>query len=56
MSKSVIAPELNELCPALMGRFIARGALPDFARLYSESEIFITNAGESPPRLGPWVQ
>jgi hypothetical protein len=52
----VIVLEFNELTPLLMGRFIAAGQLPGFARLRAESIACITDAEESAPNLNPWVQ
>lgn len=56
MVQNVLTLEFNELCPSLMTEFIERGALPNFARLYRESEIHVTDAEEAPPHLEPWVQ
>lgn len=52
----VIVLELNELTPALMDRFIAEGHLPNFKRLRDASVAAITDAGEDPPFLEPWIQ
>lgn len=52
----LILLEFNELCPTLMQSLIDRGALPNFKRLYDRSEIYLTNAGEAPPHLEPWIQ
>jgi len=51
-----IVLELNELTPTLMWRFMSEGRLPNFSRLFEESHAFITDAGEDPPRLEPWIQ
>jgi hypothetical protein len=56
MTSSVVVLEFNELCPDLMDRFIAEGALPNFARLRADSLVATTDAGEQPPALEPWVQ
>jgi hypothetical protein len=48
--------EFNELCPALLRDFMARGRLPHFRRLYESSAVFTTDAGEEPPNLEPWIQ
>ncbi len=39
-----------------MDRFIAAGKLPNFGRLRSASEVFITDAEEQEPYLEPWIQ
>jgi Type I phosphodiesterase / nucleotide pyrophosphatase len=48
--------EFNELTPSLMWRFMSEGRLPNFSRLYKESHTFLTDAGEDPPWLEPWIQ
>lgn len=48
--------EFNELSPILMDRFIAAGHLPNFEALRSQSATFVTDAGEAPPNLEPWIQ
>ncbi|MEM9742742.1 MAG: hypothetical protein AAF918_08660 [Pseudomonadota bacterium] len=35
---------------------MAEGHLPNFKRLYERSETFVTDAGEAPPNLEPWIQ
>lgn len=54
--RPLILLEFNELSPPLMDRFIAQGLLPNFARLRAESASYVTDAGEDPPRLNPWIQ
>jgi len=54
--QSVILLEFNELVPTLIHRFIGQGKLPNFQRLYSESQVFTTDAQEPPPYLNPWIQ
>jgi hypothetical protein len=54
--RSVIFLEFNELSPRLMSRFIQEGQLPNFERLYRESEAYITETAEEPPALEPWIQ
>lgn len=54
--KSVILLEFNELCPSLIEHFIQEGKLPNFQRLYEESEVYTTDAEEKPPYLEPWIQ
>ncbi|MDO7844598.1 alkaline phosphatase family protein [Sphingomonas immobilis] len=53
---NVILLEFNELTPAVMDRFIAQGHLPAFKRLRDESVAAVTDAGEDPPYLEPWIQ
>jgi hypothetical protein len=55
-SPSVIQIEFNELSPTLMQQFITAGKLPNFQRLYEESQVFTTDAEDKPPALEPWVQ
>jgi len=52
----MIVLELNELTPSLIQRFMSDGSLPNFSRLYRESEIYTTTAEERPPNLDPWIQ
>ena len=54
--RKVIVLEFNELTPVLMERYIEQGALPGFKRLRDESLVAITDAGEDPPFLEPWIQ
>jgi hypothetical protein len=56
MQNKLIILELNELTPRLMSQFIDEGALPNFARLARESATYVTDAGEDPPYLNPWIQ
>lgn len=56
MSRRVLMLELNELCPSLIERFMAEGALPNFARLHGESVAYVTDAGEPQGLLNPWIQ
>jgi hypothetical protein len=39
-----------------MSQFIDEGVLPNFARLRQESAAYLTDAGENPPNLEPWIQ
>ena len=55
-NKSVILLEFNELCPFLMQRFIEEGKLPNFQRLYEQSEVYTSDAEEQAPFLEPWIQ
>ncbi len=52
----VVLIEFNELSPALLDRFIAEGALPNFAAFRAASDVFTTDAGESDAELVPWIQ
>lgn len=52
----LIVLEFNELTPSLMTQFIEEGVLPNFARMRRESAVYLTDAGEDPPNLNPWVQ
>ncbi len=54
--RPVLLLEFNELSPALMTRFMDEGHLPNFRRLYLESQVFTTRAEETPPALEPWIQ
>jgi hypothetical protein len=54
--RAVIVLEFNELSPILMRRFIDAGRLPSFRRLHDEAGVWITDAGERPPFLEPWIQ
>lgn len=56
MNRSVVMLEFNELSPVLMADFIAKGWLPEFARLRGRSSTYITEAGETGAALNPWVQ
>jgi hypothetical protein len=52
----LILIEFNELSPVLMDKFIAAGKLPNFARLRSESDVYLTDAQEAQEHLEPWIQ
>jgi hypothetical protein len=52
----LIVLEFNELTPRLMSQFIDEGVLPNFARMRGESATYLTDAGEDPPNLEPWIQ
>jgi len=54
--KNLIVLEFNELTPRLMDQFINEGLLPNFARLRSESHVFVTDAAEHQDLLDPWIQ
>src|ERR1700730_4845564 len=55
-SNRLILLEFNELCPDLMDTFIHQGNLPNFQRLRSESDVYISDAEERAPELEPWIQ
>jgi hypothetical protein len=41
--------------PALCRNSSTRGVLPSFARLHQESATYLTDTGENPPNLEPWI-
>lgn len=54
---NIIVMEFNELCPSLLERWMGEGRLPNFARLYQQSDSFVTNADvKDPAQLEPWIQ
>jgi hypothetical protein len=53
---SVIVLEFNELSPVLVEKFMLAGKLPNFRRLYDESEVSLTEADAPAPKLEPWIQ
>lgn len=55
MAANVIMLELNELCPPVLERMMARGELPHFKKLHDRSDVYVTWANESED-LEPWVQ
>ena len=55
-SERLIILEFNELSPTLMNQFIDAGFLPNFKVLRDTSNCFVTDAGEEPPNLEPWIQ
>jgi hypothetical protein len=50
----VIVLELNELCPPILSRMMARGDLPNFSRLHARSDVHVTWTDDQD--LEPWVQ
>ena len=56
MNKSLVLLEFNEICPELLDTFIAAGELPNFERLRSQADTYVTDAEEQPPNLEPWIQ
>lgn len=56
-SRKVLMLEFNELCPALLDRWIASRDLPNFARLRATSDSFVTAPDvEDSALLEPWIQ
>ena len=55
-SKKIILLEFNELCPALLEKWMDDGSLPNFRRFFEGSQAFITTADAAPPALEPWIQ
>ncbi len=54
---NIIVMEFNELCPALLERWMGEGRLPNFKRLYAQSDVFVTNADvKDAAQLEPWIQ
>jgi hypothetical protein len=56
MPTRMIQLEFNELSPTLMTKFMREGHLPNFQKLHDSSAVFVTDAGEDPPNLEPWIQ
>lgn len=57
MKPKVILIEFNELCPALLEKWMDAGKLPNFARFFSSSHVFTTESDEpAAPNLEPWIQ
>ncbi len=52
----IVMLEFNELSPTLMDQFIDEGKLPNFKRMRSESQVYVTEAEEIAPNLEPWIQ
>jgi len=53
---SVLLLEFNELCPALMDRWIEEGKLPNFQALRTASQVYTTDAEETEANLAPEIQ
>jgi hypothetical protein len=53
---SVLLLEFNELCPALMDRWIGEGKLPNFQTLRAASQVYTTDAEETEANLAPEIQ
>src|SRR5688572_8295767 len=54
-ARKVLLLELNEITWTLVDRWIARGRLPNLARLQREGSWGAPVALEQPPHLDPWV-
>jgi hypothetical protein len=52
----MVVLEFNELCPYFLNLFMQEGRLPNFKRLHDASNVYLTDAGEDPPNLEPWIQ
>jgi hypothetical protein len=52
----LILIEFNELCPALLRRFMDAGLLPNFRALHDSSVVCTSDAGEEARNLEPWIQ
>lgn len=55
-NKRLILLELNELSHVLLFEYMERGYLPNFKRLYDQSQAFLTDARASGENLNPWIQ
>jgi hypothetical protein len=51
---NMLVLEFNELCPSLLTRFMQGGLLPNFSRLYGQSDVYTTTTDDE--HLEPWVQ
>jgi Type I phosphodiesterase / nucleotide pyrophosphatase len=56
MPRRILLLEFNELCPALLQKWMAAGKLPNFKAFYDQSQAYITLADAEPPALEPWIQ
>jgi hypothetical protein len=52
--RPVLMMELNELCPPIIERMMARGELPNFRALHAKSDVHVTWTDDV--LLEPWVQ
>src|SRR4051812_39160837 len=53
----IILVEFNELCPSLLTQWMQQGHLPNFSKLYNQSEVYVTESDEpAAPNLEPWIQ
>lgn len=52
--RSLIVLEFNELCPPILERLMAEGALPNFSRLHDRAEVFVSTTEDQ--HLEPWIQ
>ncbi len=53
-ARPVIFLELNELCPPILDRMMAKGELPNFKKLHARSDVHVTWTDDED--LEPWVQ
>jgi hypothetical protein len=56
MPNPVLMLEFNELSPALIEQFMSSGHLPNFKRLFQQSQTYVTDAQEAQEALEPWIQ
>ena len=54
IARPVIFLELNELCPPILERMMAKGELPHFKKLHARSDVHYTWTDDED--LEPWVQ
>jgi len=55
--QKVLLLEFNEICPALIDKWMGEGKLPHFSAVYRSSQVFTTIADVSDPELlEPWIQ
>ena len=55
--RRLIVAEFNELCPALIDRWMGEGLLPNFKRMHDTSAVFETIADVTDSaNLEPWIQ
>jgi hypothetical protein len=56
MTKLILL-EFNELCPFLLEKWIKENKLPNFARFYGKSDVFVATADDpNPDHWEPWIQ
>ena len=55
-TRPVLLLEFNELSPTLIEQFMGEGHLPNFKRLFLESQAYVTDAQEEQEALEPWIQ
>jgi hypothetical protein len=55
--QKVLLLEFNEICPALIEKWMSEGKLPHFSKFHGSSQVFTTIADVSDPEfLEPWIQ